>query len=163
MADVEEPGAIREACRQLLYRYAIAVDAREWDKVAACFVPDLIWRRPGMEPMRSHQDVLDFFHNMEARRAQAHPNRHLMTTISVEVESADRARSVAYALVYRDPAFGGDLPSPMPDGPELVVEYKDVFARTADGWRIGDHEAIHVFRAPFYNQPPMLRATEVER
>jgi len=113
-----------------------------------------------MAPMRSHTDVRTFFgHFWAQRHAQ---NRHwfdvhMLTTCSIEVESAERALGATWCLMYSAPDADGQRPAVMPERPELIVLYRDVFGPTPDGWRILVHRAKHLFRSPAY-QPPEIPA-----
>jgi hypothetical protein len=159
-----ERAAADSACRQLLYRYATAVDARDWPRLLSVFTPDATWRRPEMQPMRGHAQILAFFEAVDTRRYTENPrgylHRHMFTTISIEVADAARATGIAYGLVFMHRDYHGVRPVPLPP-PELIVEYRDVFVRTADGWRISEHEAEHLFRSPEFRQP--LKTEEIIR
>lgn len=71
--------------------------------------------------------------------------RHVITNMLVDVVDESSATGVAYAVVFRDRDHGGDGPAPM-RAPEAVVEYRDEFRRTAEGWKIARRQSIAAFR-----------------
>jgi SnoaL-like protein len=156
MSDTLAQAAMESACRQAMSLYLVAVDTKNIDLMLQAFHPDAVWVRPGMAPMHGHAEIRRFFEAILQKHAahsvHGHLTRHCLTTISVTAtEDAMRASGVAYALVYRDPTFNGVLPAPMPE-PELLVEYRDTFAHSTDGWRILQHEARHIFRSERWGQ-----------
>ncbi len=141
---------IRDACNHLLMRYATAVDAEDIDKLVTLFAEEFTWHRPATEPMREHAEIREFFRRLYAKRKLENPNgfltRHNFTTVCIEPLDEENATGIAYALVYTDPVFAGTLPVAMAM-PELQVEYRDHFKKTAHGWKIIRHEARHIFRS----------------
>lgn len=162
--DEREELRIEAACHRLLMRYATSVDRKDYDRYLAVFAPDIIWRRPDQPPLVGVDEIRKYFETIERKRRslehpEGHTQRHLFTTVDIEVLNADSARGISYALVYRDetPPDGG--PSTMRE-PELLVEYDHVFRRTDAGWRIAEHEARHVFRISSYAK--RLSASEAD-
>jgi hypothetical protein len=96
---------------------------------------------------------LRFFEDLDRQRRRVtpigHVQRHLFTTVHIDVTDADAAKGIAYAIVYRDEESDGTAVSYM-RMPEIVVQYDDIFRRTANGWMIADHQSTHVFREPNY-------------
>lgn len=138
---------IEHDCTMLMHRYAVNAD-QHIDRFFEVFTPDALWVRPGME-MRGHAEIQAFMDNMAKSLREANPHghltRHLMTTMRIDVVDADKAEGVTYALVFREENFAGTVPVAM-NQIELVVEYRDIFVRTPNGWLIDRHEAQHVFR-----------------
>ena len=155
---------IESCCRELMGTYLTSVDSRDIERLLRTFAPDALWVRPGMAPMRSHAAIRAFLEAINEKHKAESPNghltRHLLTTLSITLLDHDRASGVAYALVFRVPQFDGHLPAPMP-GPELVVEYRDIFENTELGWRIAHHEARHIFRSAQWTQ--LLTVDELKR
>lgn len=143
----EQRRSIENDCTMLMYRYAIYADHHP-ECFSEVFAEDAVWIRPGME-MHGAAEAQKFMD--EAQRAcrqdnpHGHLTRHAITTSLVEVQDHDRAEGIFYGLVFRDEDFAGSLPVSM-NTMELVVEYRTRFVRTAAGWRIGRHQAQHVFR-----------------
>lgn len=137
------------SCRALLHRFFVALDSKDFGACVQVFAADLVWRRPGQDPMRGVEQARAFLENLEAqRRTSERPDgirqRHLVTTSHIDVTSEDEARGVSYALVYRDETPNGGA-SPLADA-DLLVEYHDVFKRVGGAWRIAEREARHVFK-----------------
>ena len=146
------------SCRQLMMRYAAAMDLHDLELFMTVLSPDIHWVRPGMAPMCSHVEIRMFMENLWRARGAINPNYldvHLITTCSIEVEAADRARGATWCMMYSAPEHDGAGPAPMPAVPELIVLYRDRFVRLVDGWRIAEHEAEHLFRSPVYSKPPI--------
>lgn len=138
---------IRDACRQLLMRYARAVDTQDIDLFLTVYAEECEWKRQGKPPMRNHADIREFFKQIWAKYdATPHgvPKRHNFTTVCIEPVDEETATGTAYAIVYTAFNFAGAHPAPMPV-PEFVMEYHHVFKKTAKGWRIARQDATYVF------------------
>jgi ketosteroid isomerase-like protein len=140
---------IRDACRQLLMRYATTLDRRDMDGFVGVFADELEWKREGEPDLKSHADIREFFRKLYASRdidrSPGYIKRHNFTTVCIEPVDEHTATGVSYAIVHTDMAFSGRYPAPMAL-PELVVEYHHVFRKTAQGWKIARHESRYVFR-----------------
>jgi ketosteroid isomerase-like protein len=140
---------IRDACRHLLTQYATLLDAREMDAFAELFADDVVWNRDNAAPLRSRAELRAHFADLFARRKAANPRghskRHHLPTVCVEPIDAVNAKSLAYALVYSDAKYAGELPIPIGDA-ELVVEYRHTFRKTAQGWKIASHASRYIFQ-----------------
>jgi len=152
---------IEGTCRQLMMRYAASLDLNDIDGLVDVFAPELVWERPGMAPMHSHAEIRTFFSHLWAQRHAQ--NRHwfdvhMLTTCSIEVESDELARGSTWCVMYSAPDADGQRPAVMPERPELIVLYRDVFGPAAGGWRILEHRATHLFRSPDY-KPPEIPAS----
>jgi hypothetical protein len=154
--DKTSQAAIQSACHQAMNLYLIAVDLKDIDLMLQAFDPHAVWLRPGMAEMKGHLEIRSFFEAIFRKHADlsahGHLTRHCLTTFCViPTVEAKRASSIAYAIVYREPAFSGRLPVSMAE-PELLVEYRDIFVESEDEWRILEHEARHIFRSPSWGQ-----------
>jgi ketosteroid isomerase-like protein len=140
---------IRDACRHLLMQYATLLDAREMDAFVELFDDDLVWNRDDAAPLRSRTELrahfAELFDKRRAANPRGHSKRHNFTTVCIEPIDAASAKSLAYALVYSDAKYAGELPMPMGDA-ELLVEYRHAFRKTARGWKIASHASRYVFR-----------------
>jgi len=122
MTEIDDPTAIRE----VLLRYARAVDARDVSLVASCFTSDAAYR--GALASGTITDALaalgDAMHRYEA-------TRHAITAQEVDVDG-DRARSHADCTAQHW----------LPDGSSRTVgvRYHDELARAPEGWRITRRE-----------------------
>lgn len=146
------------SCRQLMMRYAAAMDLHDLDLFMTVFAAEVTWVRPGMQPMRSPEEIRLFMRNLWDTRAAKNPHYldvHLITTCSIEVESPARARGATWCMMYSAPDHDGAGPAPLPGTPEMIVLYRDAFVRLPDGWRIAEHAAQHLFLSPLYSAPPI--------
>ena len=155
MPDRIARAVMESSCRQAMNLYLVGCDQKNIDMLLRAFAPDAVWERPGMAPMNGHSDIRSFFEAIYEKHAKTtthgHLTRHCLTTISVTPSTEGHAEGIAYATVYRDPAFNGTLPAAMPE-PELVVEYRDVFRQVDDTWLIWRHRAAHIFRSTRWGQ-----------
>lgn len=118
MTDFEDREQIVEALAQL----AAALDRRDWESVAAAFLPDArAYGGSGVD------EVLAV---VQAHLGGCGPSQHLLGNHRVTV-SGDVARSLTYGRVYH---FGA---GPMTGSFfECFGEYDDHWVRTVAGWRI---------------------------
>ena len=67
-----------------------------------------------------------------------------MTPTEVEILDDNTAQGLTYYTIY---LYGGDDEAPYPlEGPFVVGEYHERFARMDDGWKINRREARIIFR-----------------
>ena len=119
--------ADRQDITDLCYRYGLALDARDWTALAACFTPDAAAHYTGLPSALGYQAI-------EATcRAVLTPltaTQHLISNVVVRLDG-DRARSTCYlqAQHVRTGTEGGD---------NFIIagRYDDDLVRTPDGWRI---------------------------
>lgn len=129
---------IIEACRRVVIEFSHRLDHREFDRVAGLFAPGGVWRRHG-EELIGRQRVLE----VVSARPASPIERHLVTTIHVEVDSPESARAVSYAVVIR-----GDRDATTETagaGVVTVGEFHDQLVLTTDGWRIAERTSQPVF------------------
>jgi len=110
----------------LLVRYVHALDAGDWDTVAACFAPDAVFAHPGGRVEGAAAIVA----RAQAALGPLDTSQHLLGSILVTVDD-DTARATSYfhAQHVRAAASGGDLYV-------IAGTYRDRLRRTADGWEI---------------------------
>ena len=142
MTDLELLMAER-ACLALMTAYCTHLDRWEVDIFLDLFLPDGVWRRIAPEPtihLAGREAIRGFFN----RRPTQSDARHLVINPVIEVIDADHARGTSFGLVVRGPKNpDGSLPVPM-RGLELLVEYRDDFVRTPDGWRFRQREMLRL-------------------
>ena len=117
--------ADRQAIRDLVARYAVAVDRKDWPGVRACFTPDAAcdyaWFRGDLETVLGH---------IVRGLAQFETTMHLVGNHLAEV-SGDTATAETYAVCHHR--------LQRPDGlADRIVgmRYLDTLVRTPAGWRI---------------------------
>ena len=139
---LSETAVIEHACAKLYYRLGLAADAN-FAGFIDCFSRDIVWVRPTME-MRGLAEVKSFLDQEVARitpvNGIGHMTRHLYTNIVIDVVDRGKAHGRAYATIYRDERFDGQLPAPMAE-PEVIVEYKSEFSLEDGAWKISRHMA----------------------
>ena len=138
--DRNDEQAIEWECQQILTRFCLYSDTRQYDKLINLFTPDGVWHRLG-EALAGHEMLRTA---MEARPLEA-LSRHVITNVLVTVIDADHAESISYKSIYRNEE-GELLEKPVPlNGPKWVSVYADNFLRTDEGWRITRKEGTTLF------------------
>jgi len=131
---------IEHACQRLMYRYCHLVDHGEAGQVADLFTEDGECEIVPGRPMRGKTILAKVF---AARQAQAGlMSKHVCTTAVIDVIDEDRAIGTVYLTLFRHEGEPGRVFSPL-EGPFMVGEYRDEFARTVDGWRFAKR-SLHV-------------------
>jgi uncharacterized protein (TIGR02246 family) len=130
----------KQACAELVTRYAQAVNAWDIDAFVSLFVEDGIWQRPGQAPLRGRQDIRAFMESQPVDRVL----RHVNGGVQVEVLDPERARVWSQTTVY-DTAGTTEVPALML-GPDMVVEYRDEHVLRNGDWRIARRDTTVVFR-----------------
>lgn len=118
----------RAEITELINRYAIATDRREFDAVGACFTEDGqatysgVRLEPGRAAIVAHLQPL----------AGIPMSQHDVGTISITIDG-DTATATSYTVVH--------VVRPAGDGHEVVhrgLSYDDRLVRTPDGWRFAE-------------------------
>ena len=123
--DTLEELAARDRIRQLAYRYALAVDGKDLDGVAALFVEDVDNGRygPGREGVKTFYDHV---------LRQFHCSMHLVANHYVDFgDPPDTATGSAYCIakhVYEEEGVDRCY--------VMHIRYDDQYRRVGDGWRI---------------------------
>jgi uncharacterized protein (TIGR02246 family) len=118
----------REAIRDLIARYNANADSGRFDQVVELFAPDAAIELPG-EVHEGRVAIDAMFRSvrervMEATPAELTPHlRHFTSTLQIDLEDADHARSRCYFAVL------------MPQGLDHWGRYVDDFVRTDGVWR----------------------------
>jgi 3-phenylpropionate/cinnamic acid dioxygenase small subunit len=120
---------------ELLHRYALAIDDRDWARLATCFTEDAV---ASYGPMLGRQDGIAAIE--KTCRTALEPldaSQHIIGTHEVEIDgNRARARCYVHAQHTRAGTAGGD---------NFVIgaSYVDELVRTPDGWRIRERE-LHI-------------------
>lgn len=129
--------AIELECKRLVASYAFLADHRRYDEQAALFTEDGVYRNPmtkaeGKAAVRAYLDT----------RPAGIATRHICGQTFFETLDADQATAVTYVTVFL--GEGSDEgPNEIPNLPSMV-EFRNLFRRDADGWRIASHESVGV-------------------
>ncbi len=136
MTDIEELLIERE-CLSLMTGYCTHLDARNADAFLDLFIDDFVWVRthPPRLEYKGKAAMREYFNWRPAERL----NFHLMLNPQITVHGPNDAEGVCYLLVIDGPARDGTVPVPM-GGVTLLGEYRDIFQRLPEGWRIARRE-----------------------
>lgn len=133
--------AIREAIRDLLARYAMAVDMADAAAMVALFAEDGVLVR-GETELRGPAELPRILQG----RAPGTVMRHLLSTQRIDV-AADgaSARALTYYILH---VGAGDAP-PLPLRPAFSLgDWHSRMVRTAAGWRLQRQEIRRQFVRP---------------
>jgi uncharacterized protein (TIGR02246 family) len=127
----------RQEVAELCIRYTVALDAKDWARLASCFAPDPVFVHPGGR-LEGFDAILG---RTSAALTPLDATQHLLGNIAVEVDG-DRARSSAYfhAQHVRAGTPGGDLYV-------IAGRYQDTLVRTDAGWRITERLQTYLWRS----------------
>ena len=123
----------KDYIRELMARYAQALDACRFADVAACFAADGEWTTD-YGAARGPAEIEKFISGIVPVKGEGPQRKHYITNMIIEVDG-DTASAVSDYLVVREsdngliPVMGGS--------------YKDRFVKTPAGWRFARKELIH--------------------
>ncbi len=137
----EQRRAIEADVTRLIHEYVWANDAQDWERCAALYTEDAVFRRPsGGEPVLGRDAILASF-TARAPRAQ----RHVMANTLVDVVSATEARAKSVIVLYMGDASDDGLPVQDAKSP-LIGTFEDRCVLTDDGWRFAERTGGLDFR-----------------
>jgi len=132
--------AIRQACTDLIVRYAWLNDERRFEELAALFTEDARLYRPSAPQLaiEGRAAILAAFR----KRPLDTITFHVTSDVLVEVQGADRAqaRSRILLLSATRPQEAGALPADVK--PPLPGVFRDSFALTAAGWKFSERRGM---------------------
>jgi ketosteroid isomerase-like protein len=132
------------ACTRLIVDYCHFVDNGEAARVADQFTGDGVWLS-GEENLKGQAAIRRRFEQRQAMVERM--SRHVCTNIKLDVIDADHAEGVTYLILFRHDGEPRRRFSPTA-APEMIGEYRDRFARTAEGWRFQRRELVVSFLRP---------------
>jgi SnoaL-like domain len=121
--------AIEHDCTRLVTAFAYLVDHRRYTELAALFVDDAHYERPGVVA-KGQTELKAFFE----RRPTNVVTRHICTAPFFEAVGAQEAKSVTYLTIYMEE--GRDDTVVETAGLAGIAEIHDTFRLTPAGWRI---------------------------
>ena len=138
--NIDRP-AIVASCIKLFIDYARHVDFGDYEKFVDLFADDatldLGFKVEGKDKIR---------HSM-SKRSNELRSRHVLSNISIDVESETTAQGIAYLSLYRHIGSESLVKAPIPlKGPAAVGHYSSRFKLTAQGWRIAACSLQFAFR-----------------
>jgi hypothetical protein len=128
--------SIRQACTDLIVRYAYLNDERRFDELAALFTDDARLYRPSA-PERAIEGRAAILAAFRKRPADI-VTFHVTSDVLVEVRDAlsAQARSRILLLSATRPQEAGALPADLKA--PLPGVFRDSFALTAEGWKFSE-------------------------
>jgi uncharacterized protein (TIGR02246 family) len=144
----------KQACAELLARYALAVNTRDVDGFVGLFTRDGEWHRPGGHSMRGQDEIREYI-DYALADPKERTLRHVNGANVIEIIDADTATSWSQTTVYDTPR-GGELPVPL-TGPDMVVEYRDRLVRVTGQWYIDRRDTTVVLAVYGVASPPSPR------
>jgi hypothetical protein len=131
---------IRQACTDLIVRYAYLNDERRFEELAALFTEDAVLYRPSApgQGIAGRPAILDAFR----KRPSETMTFHVTSDVLVEVQDAENAgaRSRILLLSGARPQDGGTLPqearAPVPG------VFRDRLVLTGDGWKFSERRGM---------------------
>jgi hypothetical protein len=116
----------RQKIEDLLVRYAIAIDTRDWELFRSCFVLGVDADYGDIGHWHGVEEITAFM-----QQVHTGPSQHRLSTMAIALDDTDPDR--ATARTYVDAIVLG------PDGrngANGIGHYDDVLTRDGDGWRI---------------------------
>jgi 3-phenylpropionate/cinnamic acid dioxygenase small subunit len=117
------------AIRDVIDRYATALDRRDWDHLRSCFTTNCRADYEGFGSWTEREPLVAW---LDTIHRELGPTLHRITNHQIEVDR-DRARATSYldALLQLRQQDDQDLL-------HVVGKYVDELIRTDEGWRISD-------------------------
>ncbi len=137
--DAVEKLIVKDECRALSLSYGRYQDERRYESLPELMTPDATYTRLGEE--LSIADFITWVGTMPPNKT-----RHFVTDIDFREVTESSAKGISYYTLY---LYGGEDETPYPlEGPFVVGEYHEEFAKTAAGWKIKSRAAHIIFRKP---------------
>ena len=127
------------ACRDVVRRAAMKLDANDLDGFASMFTRDAVVSRPGKEPLRGIEALVESYRS----RPPGHMTRHLVAGSVVDLRAPDEAHAISNVLLWT--AVPDSAPGPFgrrAQSRQVVGEFEDTLRLCSDGlWRIAHRQA----------------------
>lgn len=127
--------AIEWQCSKLCQAFANYGDINDFESLANLFTEDGSMSRPTVPDVdiRGRQTIIDAFGKRPALVI-----RHVVTNVQIDVISETEARGFSLVLWLSAPQ--SSEPLPLLAGPMQVGEFRDVFVKTAEGWKFSERK-----------------------
>lgn len=130
------------ACRDVVRRAAMKLDANDLDGFASLFTRDAVVIRPGKEPLRGVDALLESYR----ARPASHMTCHLVAGSVIDLRAPDEAHAISNVLLWT--AVADDAPGPFgrrAHSRQVLGEFEDTLRLCSDGlWRIAHRQARFV-------------------
>ncbi|MFC5478271.1 nuclear transport factor 2 family protein [Massilia suwonensis] len=131
---------IRQACTDLIVRYAYLNDERRFDELAALFTDDAVLYRPSapQQGIAGRAAILEAFR----KRPLETITFHVTSDILVEVQDGETAQAQSRILLLSAarPLEAGALPSEQK--PAVPGVFRDRFRLTPQGWQFAERRGM---------------------
>ena len=130
------------ACRDVVRRAAMKLDANDLDGFASLFTRDAVVVRPGKEPLRGVEALIESYRS----RPPGHMTRHLVAGSVVDLRAPDEALAISNVLLWTAAPDGAAGPfGRRAQSRQVVGEFEDTLRLCSDGlWRIAHRQARFV-------------------
>jgi uncharacterized protein (TIGR02246 family) len=130
------------ACRDAVRRAALKLDANDLDGFASLFTPDAVVIRPGKEPLRGVDALIESYR----ARPASHMTRHLVAGSVIDLRAPDEAHAISNVLLWTGSADDSAGPfGRRAQSRQVVGEFEDTLRLCSDGqWRIAHRQARFV-------------------
>lgn len=126
MSSVSESDS--DTIRNVLGRYSVAVDDRDFDAVGRCFTEDAVASYSGLTIPQGRDHVVDHIRGIARTRV----SQHYLTPIIVEVDG-DSGYTMSYGMAVLIQDKDGETRSVA-----RGLRYEDRWRRTDEGWQIAN-------------------------
>lgn len=137
---------IHRAVEDLILITGDSIDRKAFDQLVHCFHPEgRLYRPTTPDPLIGPRAIADSYRNNPPKRL----NRHLVSNIRVQIDSATEARADSYVTLYS--SEDGDSVGEIFGAPLhrcLVGEFHDLCVKTDAGWRILERRAEFTLNMP---------------
>ena len=132
--DVEQVREIERQCSNVLMQCRYQADMQEYEKSAAFFTRDVVFRSGESEPIVGREANLKSMYKNISDLFM----RCVISNILVTVIDADHATATSYWVMYRHKKADVDEGKVSTAEPSHFCESADTFVRTDEGWRIAE-------------------------
>lgn len=121
----------RLAIQDLLIRYGTSLDAKDWKRLATCFLPDAVADYGTLGDHKGYDKIERICRNA---LEPLDGSQHFISNFEITVDG-DAAKSRCYLMAQH-------IRNSAPGGPHFILAgvYRDDLVRTSDGWRIARRE-----------------------
>ena len=130
------------ACRDVVQRAALKLDTNDLDGLASLFTRDAVVVRPGKEPLRGVEALIESYRS----RPATHMTRHLVAGSVVDLRGPDEAHAISNVLLWTAAPEESSGPyGRRAQSRQVVGEFEDTLRLCSDGlWRIAHRQARFV-------------------
>lgn len=131
-------------CTGLMHEYGYRFDHGEAVAVADLFTADGEWSSPAVA-CRGRDELIAFFRQRAELTDRV--TRHVVTNITVSVQSADLATARSYAVEFRGTrGDAGDATLTGETRPAVIGDYEDEFVRVDGSWKFHRRRVVLEFK-----------------